>query len=220
VNRFHICTLQDLDHLPKATVRATYLSDKSLGSADVKLAVLRVLATEAQEPRDGVMPEARDRLPQLFETMKVGLDAEELDLVAVVRDPGVTNIAMNFVQMGLTRVLDSTVVAVAFVIRNRTGAFLEYFTRDVEQFVACSACFKESRGDVKRDYFFDHYGTDPSLEPGEFRLRGIAPSYQLQLKGPYAYSWQVAWTPAGDGLVRCRGCGKTFDLKSGKEGSL
>lgn len=220
MNRFTIRTLHDLDHLPNATVRATYLSDKSLGSADVKLAVLRVLATEAQDARDGVMPEERNRLPQVFETMMSGLDAEELDLIAVVREPGVANIAMNFVQMGLTRVLDSTIVTIAFVIRSRTGAFLEYFTREVEQLVVCSGCFKESRGDVNRDYFFDHYGTDPSQEPGEFRLRGIAPSYQLQLKGPYAYSWQVAWTPAGDGLVRCRGCAKTFNLRSGKEGSL
>ena len=122
MNRFQIRTLQDLEALPKATVRATYLSDRSLGSGDVKLAVLRVLATEAQDARDGVKPEKKDRLPRLFETMIAGLDTEELDLIAVVRDPGVANIAMNFIQMGFTRVLDSTIVTIAFVIRNRSGA--------------------------------------------------------------------------------------------------
>lgn len=220
MNRFHIRTIQDLGQLPTATVRATYLSDRSLGSGDVKLAVLRVLATEAQDARDGVKPERRDRLPQLFETMISGLDAEELNLFAVVRDPGVANVAVNFVQLGFTRVLDATMVTVAFVIRNWSGAFLEFFTREEEQFAACSDCFNESRGDVSRDYFFDHYGTDLDQEPGEFRIRGIAPGYQLQLRGHNAYSSQASWRPAGVGLVRCRGCKKTSDLKSGKVGGL
>ena len=86
--------------------------------------------------------------------------------------------------------------------------------------MACSNCFKQARGDVKLDYLFDHFGTDPNEEVGSFRLRGIAPAYQLQLKGPHAFTWQSAWTPAGDGIVRCRGCKATFDLKSGKEGIL
>ena len=44
--------------------------------------MLRVLATEAQDARDGVKPEKPGRLLDLFQTMVAGLNAEGLDLLA------------------------------------------------------------------------------------------------------------------------------------------
>jgi len=201
-------------------VRATYLSEKSLGSVDAKLAALRVIATLEQQPREGVEPQERERLPHLLETALTRLEGEELDLWAIILEPGVAPVAMHF-QWGLTKVLDGTMITIAFVIKVRSGEYLEWYSNnDVGDFVACSACLRRTARNISLDYSFEHYSNDPDAEVGAFRLAGVSSRYLLQMRGPTSYDPWSPWAPAGDGLVRCLECRTTFDLKSGKEESL
>jgi len=92
---------------------------------------------------------------------------------------------------------------------------LETITRGDTTRVVCSKCFRESKRNTKVEHFFDHYSSDPNVVAGEFRLRGAAPSYELQME--HANKAQSAWIPAGAGIVRCRACETTYNLVTGEQ---